>query len=103
MLNVYYGKTDAVTVEVAAMQAEKASVLRVSPIPKERLESMSLKYGLTRRETELLEQVCLRKTNEDIAAALGISENTVKFHLKNLMKKLSVSSRTEIREMLDSQ
>lgn len=103
LLNVYYGKTDAVTVDVAAMQAEKASVLRVSPIPKERLESMSLKYGLTRRETELLEQVCLRKTNEDIAAALGISENTVKFHLKNLMKKLSVSSRTEIREMLDSQ
>lgn len=103
LLNVYYGKTDAVTVDVAAMQAEKASVLRVSPIPKERLESMSLKYGLTRRETELLEQVCLRKTNEDIAAALGISENTVKFHLKNLMKKLSVSSRTEIREMLDIQ
>ena len=103
LLNVYYDKTDAVTVDVAAMQAEKASVLRVSPIPKERLESMSLKYGLTRRETELLEQVCLRKTNEDIAAALGISENTVKFHLKNLMKKLSVSSRTEIREMLDSQ
>lgn len=103
LLNVYYGKIEAVTVDVASVQTEKTSVLHASPIPAERLESMSLKYGLTRRETELLEQICLRKTNEDIAAALGISENTVKFHLKNLMKKLSVSSRTEIREMLDSQ
>lgn len=103
LLNVYYGKTEAVTVDVASVQTEKTSVLGASPIPKERLESMSLKYGLTKRETELLEQVCLRKTNEDIAAALGISENTVKFHLKNLMKKLSVSSRTEIREMINTQ
>ena len=78
-------------------------MLRVSPIPAERFERVSLKYGLTRRETEILEQVCLRRTNEDIAAALGISENTVKFHVKNLMKKLSVSSRTEVREMLDAQ
>ena len=73
------------------------------PRSPERFERVSLKYGLTRRETEILEQVCLRRTNEDIAAALGISENTVKFHVKNLMKKLSVSSRTEVREMLDAQ
>lgn len=106
LMNVYYGKmsyVEAVTDDVVSVQAEKPSVLRVPAIPKERFESMSLKYGLTKRETELLEQVCLRKTNEDIATALGISENTVKFHLKNLMKKLSVSSRAEVREMLDSQ
>ena len=101
-----YGKMthgEAGTVDAASMAAEKSSVLRVSPIPAERFERVSLKYGLTRRETEILEQVCLRRTNEDIAAALGISENTVKFHVKNLMKKLSVSSRTEVREMLDAQ
>lgn len=111
LMNIYYGKiscveavtVEAVTVDVDSMATDKTSVLRVSPIPAERLESMSLKYGLTKRETELLEQVCLRKTNADIATALGISENTVKFHLKNLMKKLSVSSRTEIREMSDAQ
>ena len=106
LMNVYYGKmthVEAGTVDAASMAAEKPSVLRVSPIPAERFERVSLKYGLTRRETEILEQVCLRRTNEDIAAALGISENTVKFHVKNLMKKLSVSRRTEIREMLDAQ
>ena len=106
LMNVYYGKMthgEAGTVDAASMAAEKPSVLRVSPIPAERFERVSLKYGLTRRETEILEQVCLRRTNEDIAAALGISENTVKFHVKNLMKKLSVSSRTEVREMLDAQ
>ena len=106
LMNVYYGKmthVEAGTVDAASMAAEKPSVLRVSPIPAERFERVSLKYGLTRRETEILEQVCLRRTNEDIAAALGISENTVKFHVKNLMKKLSVSSRTEVREMLDAQ
>jgi len=50
---------------------------------------------LTRRETEVLEQMAQGLANKQIAAALGISEHTVKFHLSSLYAKLNVASRTE--------
>ena len=33
--------------------------------------------------------------NSEIGTALNVSENTVRFHLKNIYDKLSVSNRTE--------
>lgn len=50
---------------------------------------------LSQREWEVLEQVARGKTNAEIAAALYVSENTVRFHLKNIFEKLHVSNRTE--------
>jgi DNA-binding NarL/FixJ family response regulator len=50
---------------------------------------------LSERETEVLKQVAAGRPNRDIAIKLSISENTVKFHLKNIMMKLNVSNRTE--------
>jgi DNA-binding NarL/FixJ family response regulator len=34
--------------------------------------------------------------NHDVAVALGISDNTVKFHVSNLLRKLGARSRTEL-------
>lgn len=48
---------------------------------------------LTARETELLSALASGWTNIQIANRLGISQNTVKFHLKNLYEKLDVRNR----------
>jgi len=51
--------------------------------------------GLSEREWEVLELVAKGLTNPQIAEALSVSENTVKFHLQNIFQKLGVSNRTE--------
>ncbi|MFD8708303.1 LuxR C-terminal-related transcriptional regulator [Kitasatospora sp. NPDC059648] len=51
--------------------------------------------GLQPRELEVLDQLAQGRRNRDIAAALHISESTVKFHVANILAKLGVSSRGE--------
>jgi DNA-binding NarL/FixJ family response regulator len=48
---------------------------------------------LTARERELLSALANGWTNQQIAARIGISQNTVKYHLKNLYDKLGVTNR----------
>lgn len=48
------------------------------------------------REKEVLEQLCLGKSNKQIATALFISESTVKTHVSNLLVKFNMTSRAQI-------
>ena len=50
---------------------------------------------LTPREREVLEWLAEGLTNRAIAARLGISDHTVKFHVASIYGKLGVSTRTE--------
>ena len=51
--------------------------------------------GLTQREKEILNKLRAGASNTEIAKLLFISENTVKTHLYNLFKKISVKNRTQ--------
>lgn len=52
--------------------------------------------GFTRREGEVLEQLQQGKANKLIAYELNISESTVKVHVRNIMKKLNATNRTQV-------
>jgi DNA-binding NarL/FixJ family response regulator len=50
---------------------------------------------ITSREIEVLRMLAEGLVNKDIATRLGISENTVKFHISAILDKLGASTRTE--------
>ena len=61
----------------------------------ERLAERLSGNALTERETEVLKNIVGGKSNKEIAAALFISEATVKTHINNLLSKLGATDRTQ--------
>ena len=51
--------------------------------------------GLTRREYDILRRVAMGETNPEIAAALGLTRNTVKTYLQRTLEKLGARNRIE--------
>jgi DNA-binding NarL/FixJ family response regulator len=80
----------AITPATAFRITQLFSVSRPSPEPPEAATT------LTARERDVLALVTDGLRNREIAARLGISENTVKFHLRNILEKLHAVSRTEL-------
>ena len=76
---------------LTAAQAE--SVLNLTPAPNN--DAMLLVEHLTPREIEVLRMMGQGVGNKEIADGLGISENTVKFHVASILGKLNAASRTE--------
>jgi DNA-binding NarL/FixJ family response regulator len=58
-------------------------------------EAAAAKSPLTSRELEVLQLVAAGSTNGEIAQKLWVTEQTVKFHLSNVYRKLDVGNRTE--------
>ncbi|MBL4910622.1 MAG: two-component system response regulator NarL [Alteromonadaceae bacterium] len=58
-------------------------------------QKTSILESLTQRELQNLKLIANGKSNKYIANKLGITEATVKVHVKNLLKKLSLKSRVE--------
>lgn len=87
----------------AAIEAVAAGLTVLHPIEIESLlpsraasESLeTLPETLTPREIEVLRSMAEGLGNKEIAARLGISEHTVKFHVASVMGKLGAASRTE--------
>ncbi|HEY2451444.1 MAG TPA: LuxR C-terminal-related transcriptional regulator [Scandinavium sp.] len=76
-------------------QTAELSVMHPAMYAAVHTSSDSDNIPLTERECEILNELRYGKTNMDIARALFISENTVRTHLYNVFRKLSVKNRTQ--------
>jgi DNA-binding NarL/FixJ family response regulator len=63
--------------------------------PRKKTSQAILEGDLTRRETEILDELIKGNSYKMISARLEISVETVRSHLKNIYKKLQVNSATE--------
>lgn len=65
-----------------------------------RAEELAVTVGLTRREAEVLPLLAQGQPVASMARILGISENTVKSHVRAIYRKAGVSSRSQLMEYL---
>jgi DNA-binding NarL/FixJ family response regulator len=82
----------------AIRQAFEPSVFLASDFmsgSREPVEKGPVDAGLTRRELEILQLLAEGHSNADLAKMLWVTEQTVKFHLSNIYRKLGVANRTE--------
>jgi len=81
--------------EVAAGGSLLAPVATSAVLRRVRGDTVASAPVLTPREQSVLEHLAQGMGNKQIAAALGISERTVKFHVSSVFTKLGASNRTD--------
>jgi DNA-binding NarL/FixJ family response regulator len=80
---------------IEAIRSVHAGKSRIPAPVAERLAERMSAPTLTGRETEVLQLIVGGNSNKEIAAALAISEATVKTHINSLLSKLGVTDRTQ--------
>ncbi len=80
----------------AAIDADALVLARAkSAFDEPELDIEWIEEPLTPREIEVLELLAEGRSNKSIAERLGISDQTVKFHVASILAKLGASNRTE--------
>jgi DNA-binding NarL/FixJ family response regulator len=77
---------------ISEPRAEK--ILRKYTGPVE-IEAENIASRLTPREREVLRKISEGLTNKEIALSLSVSENTVKSHVRNILRKLPIQTRAQ--------
>jgi DNA-binding NarL/FixJ family response regulator len=80
---------------IAALRCVAAGERSLAPEIATRLAGLKLGPAITLREREILSLIAKGRANKEIAAALGIAEDTVKRHISNVLQKLDVSDRAQ--------
>ena len=116
------GAADADKIERLAIDAELLPELRAmaaeEKVPVEQLTDELLRFAvaerrsedhyvelwhtLTPREQETAALTCLGYTNRQIAGRMFISTNTVKTHVRHILNKFEINSKSRLRELLAS-
>jgi DNA-binding NarL/FixJ family response regulator len=73
------------------------AVLRESgPAARPQVELAARRWGLSPRQTQVLELLVDGQANKSIAATLGVMDNTVEVHVSAIFAKAQASSRTAL-------
>ncbi len=91
VLSAIYASYDGLVLLSIPTAESLAAVYGEQPLEVE----AELSEEITSRETDVLRMLAQGLVNKDIAARLGISEHTVKFHISSILDKLGASTRTE--------
>lgn len=68
----------------------------------EKIEKLFRKYKITKREREIVGQICQGKTNQQIADELFISLQTVKDHTHRIYSKIGINNRMKLVQMVNA-
>jgi DNA-binding NarL/FixJ family response regulator len=95
----YVVKNADLDVLVQAIRAAAEGQVHLSPRAAARLitemRSPVKHSSLTGREREVLREITLGRSNREIARSLHLAENTVKWHVRAILNKLDLQSRTQ--------
>jgi DNA-binding NarL/FixJ family response regulator len=79
----------------ALRQAAEGTVFTAIGLPEDGASAAAKEIGLTERELVILDALARGLSNSAIGKELWVAEQTVKFHLTNIYRKLGASNRTE--------
>ena len=92
----YVRKDAEPEVLLAAVRAVAQGKTYIDPsVSRQMLQATATLDELTPRETEVLRQLALGRSNKEIADALSISDETVKTHVGHVFSKLQVENRSQ--------
>lgn len=74
--------------------------MKLAVIGSKKLQAKKIGDRLTRREYEIALELSIGKSNSTIADELFISVNTVRFHVRNILRKLEVNNRSEVAALV---
>jgi DNA-binding CsgD family transcriptional regulator len=80
--------------ELAQLRAESAESQSGRVDGEAAVFALMTRFGLSRREAQVLREITAGRTNDEIADTLGISLSTVKTRIENIFRRLGVSTRT---------
>lgn len=67
------------------------------------MEQIFDRYGITKRERQIVQKICLGKTNQQVADELFIGLQTVKDHTHRIYSKIGIKSRMQLVQLMNRQ
>src|SRR6185503_3845249 len=101
-LLVYFGSNLAPLFYLRGISDAAFKPVKAEAASAEGIQHVLDKHGITKRERQVVQKICLGKTNKQIADELFISLQTVKDHTHRIYSKLGVKSRMQLVQLMDA-